>query len=165
MRLQNEVIKEEDAATIDGILAHFLEESAACEAVLIDRSGHALARRGSSTSFDVVSVAALAAGAFGSTGAMAQMLGETEFSVLFHEGANHSINVSTVDEATILLVIFDRRTTVGMVRLFAKEANKAIAAVLGASRTSATAAAPAAAPADTAFEGFRPGRREPGAAR
>lgn len=134
MRLDDVVIHEDDAAKIEEVLGRFLAESGATEALLIDRGGHPLARSGTSTSLDVVSVAALAAGAFGSTGAMAQLLGETEFSVLFHEGVRQSINVSTVDASTILLAIFDGRTTVGMVRLFAKEANKAVAAILADAR-------------------------------
>ena len=66
---------------------------------------------------------------------MAELLGETEFSVLFHQGVRESIHVSAVDDETILLAIFDDRTTVGMVRLFAKEASRAIGTVLAEART------------------------------
>jgi len=76
-----------------------------------------------------VSISALAAAAFSSTSAMAQLLGESEFTVLFHEGAKQSIHVSTVGDEAILLAIFDDRTTVGMVRLFAKESSAALAEV------------------------------------
>ena len=127
------VIHEEDAARIDRILAHFLAESSATEVLLIDRGGQLLASSGKS-SFDTVSIGALAAGAYSSTSAIASLLGETEFSVLFHQGVRESIHVSTVDDQTILLAIFGERTTVGMVRLFAKEASRAIQAVLEASR-------------------------------
>ena len=81
-----------------------------------------------------MSIGALAAGAYSSTSAIASLLGETEFSVLFHQGARESIHVSTVDDQTILLAIFGERTTVGMVRLFAKEASRAIQAVLDGPR-------------------------------
>lgn len=127
------VIHAEEAARIDRILADFLAESSATEALLIDRGGQLLASSGKS-SFDTVSIGALAAGAFSSTSAIASLLGETEFSVLFHQGVRESIHVSTVDDQTILLAIFGERTTVGMVRLFAKEASRAIQAVLEASR-------------------------------
>ncbi len=127
------VIHAEEAARIDRILADFLAESSATEALLIDRGGQLLASSGKS-SFDTVSIGALAAGAFSSTSAIASLLGETEFSVLFHQGVRESIHVSTVDDQTILLAIFGERTTVGMVRLFAKEASRAIQAVLEAGR-------------------------------
>ena len=128
------VIHEEEAARIDRILVAFLAESGATEALLIDRGGQLLASGGKGSSFDTVSIGALAAGAFSSTSAIASLLGETEFSVLFHQGARESIHVSTVDDQTILLAIFGEKTTVGMVRLFAKEASRAIQAALDAGR-------------------------------
>ena len=128
------VIHEEEAAKIDRILGAFLAEASASEALLLDRGGQLLASGGKSTSFDTVSIGALAAGAFSSTNAIASLLGETEFSVLFHQGARESIHVSTVDDQTILLAIFGERTTVGMVRLFAKEASRAIQSVLAEGR-------------------------------
>ena len=113
----NLAIHEEDAQRINGVLLHFLGESGAMEALLIDRSGQLLARGGASRSLDTVSLSALAAGAFSSTAAMARLLGETEFTMLFHQGVKESIHVAAVDEQAILLAIFDSRTTVGMVRL------------------------------------------------
>ena len=136
--LHDLVIHEQEAARINSVLRAFMQESGSSETLLIDRGGQLLATGGLTGSFDTVSISALAAGAFSSTGAMAQLLGETEFSVLFHEGARQNIHVSTVDTATILLAIFDSHTTVGMVRLFAREASQAIAAVLDDSRARPT---------------------------
>src|SRR5213593_5176039 len=135
MKSRNTVIQREDAARIHGILTQFLGDSGAAEALLIDRGGQLLASDGDAQALDAVSISALAAAAFSSTAAMAQLLGEPEFSVLFHEGTKRSIHVSTVDEEAILLAIFDERTTVGMVRLFAKEAGKGVAAVLAETRS------------------------------
>jgi predicted regulator of Ras-like GTPase activity (Roadblock/LC7/MglB family) len=134
MKVRDMVIHEEDAAQIHQVLGRFLEESGAAEVLLIDRSGQLLAMDGVCRALDTVSISALAAAAFSSTSAMAQLLGESEFTVLFHEGIKQSIHVSTVDEEAILLAIFDERTTVGMVRLFAKEASKAVGVVLAATR-------------------------------
>jgi|RifCSP16_2_1023846.scaffolds.fasta_scaffold67160_3 predicted regulator of Ras-like GTPase activity (Roadblock/LC7/MglB family) len=131
----NLAIHEEDSQRINQVLLHFLGESGAMEALLIDRSGQLLARAGASRSLDTVSLSALAAGAFSSTAAMARLLGETEFTMLFHQGIKESIHVAAVDEHAILLAIFDSRTTVGMVRLFAKEASTAVGAILADSRT------------------------------
>jgi predicted regulator of Ras-like GTPase activity (Roadblock/LC7/MglB family) len=135
MGLRDVAIHEDDAQRIGQVLLHFLGESGAMEALLIDRSGQLLARGGSSRSLDTVSLSALAAGAFSSTAAMARLLGETEFTMLFHQGIRESIHVAAVDEQAILLAIFDSRTTVGMVRLFAKEASTAISAILAEART------------------------------
>lgn len=135
MRLHNLVIEESDAAKIDEILVNFLRESGATEALLIDRSGQPLAMSGQFGSLDTVSISALAAGAFASTGAMAQLLGEPEFTVLFHQGVKANIYVSTVGDHAILMAIFGANTTVGMVRLFARETIGAIEAILTETRT------------------------------
>jgi hypothetical protein len=61
---------------------------------------------------------------------MARLVGEPEFTMLFHQGIKENIHVAAVDDQAILLAVFDHRTTVGMVRLFAKEATAAIGTVL-----------------------------------
>lgn len=128
------VIREGDSEKINQVLTTFLGESGASEALLIDRSGQLLTMTGANRALDTVSISALAAGAFSSTGALAQFLGETEFTVLFHQGAKESMHVSTVDDQAILLAIFGERTTVGMVRLFAKEAAIAVGKILAEAR-------------------------------
>lgn len=150
MKPRNTVIQQQDAARIHEILSHFLGDSSAAAALLIDRGGQLLAMDGDAQAIDAVSISALAAAAFSSTAAMAQLLGEPEFSVLFHEGTKRSIHVSTVDTEAILLAIFDERTTVGMVRLFATEASRAVGAVLGEARARPKPHAEFAAPLNDA---------------
>ena len=153
MKPHDLVIQEEDATRITQILTRFLGDSGAGEALLIDRGGQLLAMDGVSRTLDTVSISALAAAAFSSTAAMAQLLGETEFTMLFHEGAKWSIHVSTVDKEAILLAVFDERTTVGMVRVFAKEASRAVGAVLGEARARPRPAGEFAAPLNAAESG------------
>jgi len=69
-------------------------------------------------------ISALVAGSFAATREMARLLGEEEFSVLFHQGKSDSIQLSLVGDRTLLTVIFDEATTVGMVRLYASETAK-----------------------------------------
>jgi predicted regulator of Ras-like GTPase activity (Roadblock/LC7/MglB family) len=134
VRVNDIVIHETDAVRIDAVLGRFLADSGCAAALLIDRSGQPLAETGVVRTLDTGSIGALAAGAFSATAALARLLGESEFSVLFHEGARESMHVSTVDEETILLAIFDERTTVGMVRLFAREASTSIGGILEETR-------------------------------
>ena len=134
MRLHDIVIHESEAARIDAVLHRFLSDSNSSAALLIDRSGQPLAEAGTARTLDIGSIGALAAAAFASTAALARLLGESEFSVLFHEGVKESMHVSTVDEHTILLAIFDDHTTIGMVRLFAREACASIGAALQETR-------------------------------
>jgi predicted regulator of Ras-like GTPase activity (Roadblock/LC7/MglB family) len=127
-------LNEEAAVRINAVLRHFLEESGVLDALLIDRSGQLLAQGGGERALDTVSLSALAAGAFSSTAAMARLLGEPEFTMMFHQGVQENIHVMAVDEQAILLALFDSRTTVGMVRLFAKDASAAIGAILTEAR-------------------------------
>jgi len=129
------VIHESDAARIDAVLSRFLAESGASAALLIDRSGQPLAQCGTSPAPDTASMGALAAGAFSATAALARLLGESEFAVLFHEGKHESLHVSTVDDFTILLAVFGDHTTVGMVRLFARETSASIGVILEETRS------------------------------
>ena len=148
------------ARRISAVLTSFLRESGALDALLIDRGGQLLVRGGAARALDTVSLSALAAGAFSSTAAMARLLGEAEFTVLFHQGARESIHVAAVDEQAILLAIFDGQTTVGMVRLFAKEAADAIGAILAGSRGQPARTGALAAPLgpDEGHPGLRPRR-------
>ncbi len=149
MSVHEVAIHEDTARRISGVLLNFLAESAAGDALLIDRSGQLLAQGDTTRSLDTVSLSALAAGAFSSTAAMARLLGEPEFTMLFHQGTKENIHVTAVDEDAILLATFDSRTTVGMVRLFAKEASAAIGAILAESRGRACRAGDLAGPLQT----------------
>jgi hypothetical protein len=75
---------------------------------------------------DVTSLAALAAGSFASTKAIATLIGETEFSVMFHQGAKENIHISLVDEDVIMVLIFDDRTNLGLVKMVAGQAKSSL---------------------------------------
>ena len=81
-----------------------------------------------------MSLSARAAGAYSSIAAVARLLGEPEFTMLFHQGIEENIHVAALNNEAILLAVFDHRTKVGMVRLFAKEATAAIGTVLDEAR-------------------------------
>jgi len=54
---------------------------------------------------------------------MAKLLGEKDFSILFHEGEKDNIHISIVEQRVILVVIFDERSSLGLVRLRVKKAH------------------------------------------
>lgn len=139
MSAVNFVLHEEESRRIDQLLQRFIKESEAKTVLLIDKDGHLIAQQGFAHSLDTTSMAALAAGAFASTREIARLVGEMEFSVLFHQGQHDHLHASIVDDRTILVVIFDDRTTVGMVRLYAKEVGASLAAALAASARKAPA--------------------------
>jgi predicted regulator of Ras-like GTPase activity (Roadblock/LC7/MglB family) len=117
----NLIIYEEEIEKIDSIMARMLKGAEAKCALLVDKDGHLITRQGFTHSLDTTALAALLAGSFASTKEIARLVGESEFSVLFHQGKKDHIHMSLVGDRSILAVIFDDRTTIGMVRLYAKE--------------------------------------------
>ncbi|SYZ74023.1 Roadblock/LC7 family protein [Candidatus Zixiibacteriota bacterium] len=115
------IIYEEEIEKIDSIMARMLKGAEAKCALLVDKDGHLITRQGFTHSLDTTALAALLAGSFASTKEIARLVGESEFSVLFHQGKKDHIHMSLVGDRSILAVIFDDRTTIGMVRLYAKE--------------------------------------------
>ena len=119
----------EDVDRIDKLLGEFLRLSGAKCALLIDKDGHLVTKRGEVRTIDMDTISALVAGSFAATKEMARLLGEEEFTALFHQGERDNIQLSLVGDRTLLTILFDDRTTVGMVRLYANEASKRLASI------------------------------------
>lgn len=107
----------EDAARIDTILSGFLGDAGARTALLVDRSGQMLAHAGEPPTFDPVAFASLTAADFSANDQLARMLGEAEFGALFHQGERESLYLADVARRVILVILFDNRTTLGLVKL------------------------------------------------
>jgi predicted regulator of Ras-like GTPase activity (Roadblock/LC7/MglB family) len=127
---EQQVLYEDQIKDIDRTLAKIIKESEAKCALLVDKDGHLITRQGFTHTLDTTALAALLAGSFASTKEIARLVGEPEFSVLFHQGKKDHIHISLIGERSILVVIFDDRTTIGMIRLYAKEAIDNLLAIL-----------------------------------
>jgi predicted regulator of Ras-like GTPase activity (Roadblock/LC7/MglB family) len=124
------VLYKEDIDRINKILSHLITESASAYVLLINKDGNLISQVGFSPNINVTSLAALAAGSFASTKAIATLIGETEFSVMFHQGAKENIHISLVDEDVIMVLIFDDRTNLGLVKMVAGQAKSKLGHVL-----------------------------------
>jgi len=112
----------DDTEKIDVVMTKLLKGAEAKCALLVDKDGHLIARHGFTQTLDTTALSALMAGSFASTSEIAKLVGEPEFSVLFHQGKKDHIHMCLVGDRSILAIVFDDRTTIGMVRLYAKEA-------------------------------------------
>ena len=121
------VFYEDDIEDLGAILDAFLKKSAAKCALLVDQDGHMITNRGQTQNVDLDTISALVAGSFAATKQLAKQFGEKEFTALFHQGERDNIQLSLVGERTLLTILFDDRTTVGMVRLYAGETAKKLA--------------------------------------
>ncbi len=125
----------EDIQALEQVLDRLLDLSRAKRAMLIDVEGHMVANRGQGADhLDVQTLSALVAGSFAATKETAKLLGEKEFSVLFHQGEKDSIQLTLIENRLLLGIIFDDTTTIGMVRLYASETAKKVIDVLGRPR-------------------------------
>ena len=115
------VYYKDDFDQIEKLLDEYVKLSNARCVFLIDKEGHLVTQRGVSQTFNAATLSALVAGAFAATKEMARLLGETEFSVMFHQGRKDNIHLSLVGDRAITATVFDEKTTVGMVNLYSKE--------------------------------------------
>ena len=125
------VFYKEDIQQIDSTLREFLARSKSRTAMLVDKDGHLITREGDTdmTEMDVDTISALVAGCFAATREMARILGEDEFTALFHQGRKDNLQLTLVGERTILAVLFNESTTIGMVRLYAAEAARKLSSL------------------------------------
>jgi len=116
------VMYEVEFNQIKGILAKLRTDSNAQVVFLVDKNGQQIAAVGDLQTLDTTSLASLTAGNVAATDGLARLIGEREFSILFHEGERDNIHISIVAQRVILVVIFDERTSLGLVRLRVRRA-------------------------------------------
>ena len=117
------IVSQEQIEKIDEILADKLIKLGVDCAIVIDMAGNIItAKDDGESKYDVYSFAALAAGNFATVDAMAKLVGEEEFSLLFHKGQESSIHFSKIDEELLLISMFGQEISLGFLRLNATDA-------------------------------------------
>jgi predicted regulator of Ras-like GTPase activity (Roadblock/LC7/MglB family) len=116
------VLYDEEFQKIRQALQRLLQDASANLVFLVDKNGQQIAAVGDINSLDTTSLASLTAGNVAATDGLARLIGEKEFSILFHEGEKDNIHISIVAQRVILVVIFDDRASLGLVRLRVRRA-------------------------------------------
>ncbi|MBI4481948.1 MAG: roadblock/LC7 domain-containing protein [Acidobacteria bacterium] len=125
------LLYDEEYQQIKSIIGRLHAEAVARVVFLVDKNGAQLAAWGEVEKLDTTSLASLTAGNVAATDGLARLVGEKEFSILFHEGEHDNIHISVVGGRLILVIIFDDRSSLGLVRLRVKKAAADLEAVLG----------------------------------
>jgi predicted regulator of Ras-like GTPase activity (Roadblock/LC7/MglB family) len=123
-------IYEEDYWAINSVLKELLTNSNSQSILLIDKTGQMIASVGIDPGFDLMSFASLCAADFEANSQLAQLIGEKDFSTLYHQGSDESMYLARVASHIILVVLFNKRTTLGLVRLRVKKAIEGLNTVL-----------------------------------
>jgi len=123
------VMYDEEYRQIIAVSEKLLRDANARVIFLVDKNGQLIAGVGETERFDTTSLASLTAGNIAATGGMAKLIGEKEFSILFHEGEKDNLHISIVAGRVILVVLFDTRSSLGLVRLRVKKASDELSAI------------------------------------
>lgn len=118
------VMYEEEYREITSAIEKLLREANAKCVYLVDKDGQLIGSSGETRDIDATSLASLTAGNIAATGGLAKLIGEKEFSILFHEGEKDNIHISLIEQRVILVVIFDKRSSLGLVRLRVRKASE-----------------------------------------
>jgi predicted regulator of Ras-like GTPase activity (Roadblock/LC7/MglB family) len=123
------IIHEHQFQKIKSVLTRLCVECAARVVFLVDRDGQTIAFHGDIGDMDTTSFSSLAAGNVAATTSMAKLIGEDVFPAVVHEGERESIFISVIGRS-LLVVVFDERSTLGLVKLRTKKASFEVAIVL-----------------------------------
>jgi predicted regulator of Ras-like GTPase activity (Roadblock/LC7/MglB family) len=126
------VMYEEELQQINTVCEMLQRDSNAKAVLVIDRNGQAISEAGEVEHLDITSLSSLTAGNVAATGGIANLLSEKEFSGQFHEGEKTNVHISIVASRVILLVLFDQRSSLGLVRLRVRKAAAELTTILDA---------------------------------
>jgi predicted regulator of Ras-like GTPase activity (Roadblock/LC7/MglB family) len=116
------VLYEQEYEQLKHALTRLCADANAKFVFLVDKNGQQFAAHGEMLDLDTTSLASLTAGNVAATDGLAHLIGERGFPVLSHEGERDNIHISIVAARVILVVIFDERSSLGLVRLRVKRA-------------------------------------------
>jgi predicted regulator of Ras-like GTPase activity (Roadblock/LC7/MglB family) len=115
---------DEELSEIREVADRLQQDSRARTILIVDKNGQLIASSGVDAELDTTSLSSLVAGNVAATGGIAKLIEEEEFTGQYHEGKEISVHMTIVARRIILVVLFDKNTTQGLVRLRVKKANE-----------------------------------------
>ncbi len=128
------VMREEDFIRVQTVIQRLTHNANAKGVFIVDKAGQLIGEAGEMTGVDSTSLASLTAGCVAATGGLAKIVGEEEFPIHFHQGQRDNLHISLVGERMILVVVFDERSSLGLVRLRVKKAGTELAKIFEEAR-------------------------------
>jgi predicted regulator of Ras-like GTPase activity (Roadblock/LC7/MglB family) len=124
------ILFEDDSVRIVDVCERLNRDACARAVFLVEKDGQLIASAGATQDFDLMSLASLTAGNMAATNGLANLLGEQGFDSQFHAGIREHIHISTIGDRMILVVIFNDRSSLGLVRLKIDQAASALVSVI-----------------------------------
>lgn len=126
---QQMVMYEAEFKQISSLCERLNREANAKAVLLVDKNGQYITSHGEIQDLDTTSLASLTAGNIAATSGLAKIIGEKEFPNVFHEGEKDNLHLSIVAQRAILVVMFDQRSSLGLVRLRVKKVGEELNSV------------------------------------
>jgi len=123
------VMYDEEFKQINAVIEKLLREANSKVIFLVDKNGQLITGVGETERFDTTSLAHPPAGNLAATGGVAKTIREKEFPIHFHEGEKDNLHISIVAGRVILVVLFDNRSSLGLVRLRVKKASEELTGI------------------------------------
>ncbi len=137
-QLTNLIISDRELATISSVLSKLMNDTNATSAMLLDKSGQVVAVQGNGIRRDATTLGALLAGVFSSSREVAKLLNEKDFRNIFQQGVQENIYTTMVEEQWLLVIIFDKLTHIGLVKVLSKKASDELGRILERVRNDTT---------------------------
>lgn len=137
-QLTNLVISDRELQIISTVLSKLMNDTNATSAMLLDKSGQVVATQGTNTRRNATNLGALLAGVFSSSREVARLLDEKDFRSIFQQGVHESIYTTMVEEQWLLVIIFDKLTHIGLVKVLSKKSADELGKILERVRNDST---------------------------
>ncbi len=123
------VLYDEDYRKVLAVIQRLVKDANAKGCFVVDRNGQLIGEAGEMRGIDTTSLASLTAGSIAATCGLAKIVGEEEFPIHYHQGQKDNLHMTLVARRIILVIVFDDRSSLGLVRLRVKKAGSELARV------------------------------------
>ncbi len=111
------ILTRNEIGKLEEIISEELLDSGAELVVIADVSGNMILRCGSLEMNDIFSLAALSAANFAATAEIAKLIGEEDFTLMFHKGGKRNIHFSRLGKDYLIITLFNDNVSLGLIRL------------------------------------------------
>lgn len=123
------IVTREQILQLESIVGKELLDAGADHVIIVDMSGNLIMQQGSMHMEDIFSLAALSAANFAATAEIAKLIGEEDFSLLFHKGDKRNIHFSRLGRKHIIITLFNETVSLGLIRLKLNRAIEQMASI------------------------------------